>query len=240
VAKPFNEYLSGRVKRPALVLLPVVAALLATPASARESVAPLPEGVQASNAAKVHGLYADVEFSRVDVNSELEALESECKARGREPRIEGRELAEKGKLRIYRSRISVAVFEDAPTLKVDREGCSAVITLARTATVRTGPWPSIRTYDWDDQPPSCDRLLRCWRTKVAGVKAQCVDLGDGLMGSSLCYSVQDDLSKNLVVMRTTYSDDGSRPNTLWALDRVLTDVLIDPAVFSERAEAPPR
>ena len=51
------------------------------------------------------------------------------------------------------------------------------------------------------------------------------------MGATICYSLQDDLSKNLIVARSTYTDDGSRPNTEWALDLILTDALIDPAVF---------
>jgi hypothetical protein len=226
------------VKRLALLLPLLLSAALTvagTPASARDRIAPLPEGVQPSGGKKVHGLYAEAGFSRVDVNEDLETLDSECKARGVDARIEGRDLAGKGKERLYRTRTSVAVFEDTPTIKVDRQACSAVITLSRSATVRTGPWSSIRTPDWGSQPLECPRFHRCWASKVAGVKAQCSDLGDGLMGSTICYSVQDDLSKDLIVSSTRYSDDGSVPNTEWALDRVLTDVLIDPAVFVDAA-----
>jgi hypothetical protein len=228
VGKSFN---SPALLRVTLALLAVVA----MPASARDRIAPLPERVQPSPGKKVHGLYADVVFSRVDVDEELEALDSECKARGVDPKIEGLDLAEKGIQRIYRTRTSVAVFEDDPTIKADRQACSAVVTLSRSATVRTGLWPTIRTPEWSREPPECLRFHRCWTSKVAGVKAQCIDLGDGLVGSTICYSVQDDLSKYLTVARSRYIDDGSRPNTEWALDRVLTDVLIDPAVFVDAA-----
>jgi hypothetical protein len=233
VDNSFNSPVSFRVKPGtlAILLLSVVLAVVCTPASARDRIAPLPEGVQPSGGKKVHGLYAESAFSRVDVNADLEALESECKARGVDPKIEGRDLAEKGKQRLYRTRTSVAVFEDTPTIKADRQACSAVITLSRSATVRTGPWESIRTPQWSDRPLICPRFHRCWRSMFAGVKAQCVDLGDGLMGSTICYSQQDDLSKDLIVAGSRYSDDGSVPNTEWALDLVLTDVLIDPAVF---------
>jgi hypothetical protein len=229
----FNSLVSFRLKLPtlAILLLSAILAVLGAPASARDRIAPLPEGVQPSGGKKVHGLYADVVFSRVDVNDDLAALESECKARGVDAKIEGRDLAGKGKQSLYRTRTSVAVFEETPTIKVDRQACSAVITLSRSATARTGPWSTIKTPDWDDQHPNCSRFRRCWTSKIAGVKAQCADLGDGLMVSTICYSVQDDLSKDLIVARSRYSDDGSVPNTEWALDRVLTDVLIDPAVF---------
>jgi hypothetical protein len=224
----------------AIALLSIVMAAGGTPASARERIASLPEGVQPSGQKKVRGLYAEVEFGRNDVNQELEALEEECKAGGVEARIEGRDLAWKGKKRLYRTRTSVAVFEDTPTITADRKACSAVITLTRTATVRTGPWPSIKTADWADPPPACARHARCWASKPAGIEARCIDLGDGLNGSTLCYSVQDDLSRDLVVARTYYRDDAAESNTVWAFDLVLTDVPIDPAVFAGAAAGAPR
>jgi hypothetical protein len=84
-------------------------------------------------------------------------------------------------------------------------------------------------------------LQRCSTPKIAGVKARCVDLGDGLVGSTLCYSVQDDLSKHLIVARSRYTDVPSSPDTdtQWALHKVVTDALIDPAVFADAA-TPPR
>ena len=221
------------------VVLSAVLSVLGTPALARP-IAPLPEGVQPSGQKDVRGLYAEVEFGRYDVNESLEALEAECKTRGMEPKVEGRDLAWKGKQRIYRTRTSVAVVEDAPTIAVDPKACSATITLSRSVTARTGSWPTIKTADWADPPPPCKRYTRCWMSKTGGIRAQCVDLGDGLNGSSLCYSVQDDLSKDLVVARSRYSDDGSSPSGYWALDRVLPDVLIDPAVFAEATAGAPR
>jgi hypothetical protein len=237
VSNAFSNPVSFRVMHSTLAftLLSVILTVIGAPAFARDRIAPLPDGIQPSGGKKVRGLYADVVFSRVDVNEELEALESECKDRGVDAKIDGRDLADKGKQRIYRTRTSVAVFEDTPTIKTDRQACTAVITLSRDATVRTGPWSTIRTPEWGGEPPECPRFHRCWKSKVAGVKAQCVDLGDGLVGSTICYSVQDDLSKYLIVATSQYIDDGSRPNTEWALDRVLTDVLIDPAVFVEAA-----
>ncbi|MFL6857687.1 MAG: hypothetical protein ACJ8EB_07230 [Allosphingosinicella sp.] len=237
----FNDHVSLRVKHPtlAIMLLSAVLAVAGTRASARNRIAPLPEGVQPSGEKKVHGLYAETEFSRVDVNADLEALESECKERGVDSTIEGRGLAEKGKQRLYRTRTSVAVFEDTPTITVNHQACSAVITLSRSATARTGPWSSIKPLQWTDPQPACPRFHRCWTAKVAGVKAQCIDLGDGLVGSTICYSVQDDLSKDLVVARSQYTDDGSGPDTEWALDLVFPHALIDPAVFAESTGGAP-
>jgi hypothetical protein len=227
--------------KPLALLLPLALAIAAGPASARDRIAPLPDGIQPSPAKKVHGLYAESTFSSVDVDEDLERLESECKDRGVDAKVEGRDLADKGMQRIYRTRTSVAVFEDAPTVTVDRQACSAVVTLSHSATVRTGPWPTIRPPDWNSEPVDCRRFLhRCWKSKVAGVKAQCVDQGDGLVGTTLCYSVQDDLSKDLVVARSRYIDDDSMPNSQWALDLILTDALIDPAVFVDGATPLPR
>ncbi|MEA3040227.1 MAG: hypothetical protein QOE79_2740 [Sphingomonadales bacterium] len=222
--------------KPFALLLPLALAMAGAPASARDRIAPLPDGIQPSTAKKVHGLYAEGAFRLVDVDEDLERLESECKDRGVDAKVEGRDLAHKGMQRLYRTRTSVAVFEDTPTINVDRQACSAVITLSRSATVRTGPWPTIRTPDWNSEPVECLRFLhRCWKSKVAGVKAHCVDQGDGLVGTTLCYSVQDDLSKDLVVARSRYIDDGSMPNSQWALDLIVTDALIDPAVFADAA-----
>ncbi|MEP7008415.1 MAG: hypothetical protein ABI810_20720 [Sphingomonas bacterium] len=218
------------------IVLPLI--LLSVPgrsALAQDRIAPLPAGIEPSKDAKVQGLYAESTFGRIDVRDDLEAFEAECKTRGIDARVEGRDLLWKGKHALYRSHASVAVFEDTPTIKVDRQACSAVITLSRSVTAKSGPWSDIRTSDWIDRPPECSRFHRCKTGVVAGVKAQCADLGDGLVGSSICYSLQQDLSKDLIVARSNYSDDGSRPNTEWALDLVLTGVLIDPVVFANAA-----
>ncbi|MGH6614025.1 hypothetical protein [Sphingomonas sp.] len=218
-----------------MLLLSIVSAVLGTRASAQDLIAPLPQGFAPSSEPKVHGLYAETEFGRIDVKDDLEALEAECKARGTDARVEGRELLWKGKRRLYRTPASVAVIEDTPTIKADRQACSATITLSRSVMAKSGPWSSIKTADWIDQHPKCARFPRCKTATIAGVKAQCVDLGDGLVGSAICYSLQDDLSKDLIVARSNYTDDGSGPDTEWALDLVLTDILIDPAVFAKTA-----
>jgi len=211
-----------------LMLLPLPCAA----ASAQDRIAPLPAGIAPSKDAKVRGLYAEAQFGRIDVRDDLEALEAECKTRGIDVRVEGRDLLWNGKHALYRSQASVAVIEDAPAIKVDHQACSAVITLSRSVAAKSGPWSEIRTYDWIDQHPECSRFRRCKIATVADVKAQCVDLGDGLVGSTICYSLQEDLSKDLIVARSSYTDDGSGPDSDWALELVLTDVLIDPVVFA--------
>ena len=226
---------AGLMRLFAIMLLSVVLAVLATRASAQDLIAPLPHGFEPSSEPKVHGLYAEAEFGRIDVKDDLDALEAECKARGIDARVEGRELLWKGKQRLYRTRASVAVIEDTPTIKADRQACSATITLSRSVMAKSGPWSSIKTADWIDQHPQCTRFRRCKTATIAGVKAQCADLGDGLVGSTICYSLQDDLSKDLIVARSSYTDDGSGPDTEWAIDLVLTDILIDPAVFAKSA-----
>lgn len=220
------------MKALAIVLPLILLSVPCTSALAQDRIAPLPLGLEPSKEAKVRGMYAEAIFGRIDVRDDLEALETECKTRGIDARVEGRDLLWKGKDALYRSDASVAVFEDTPTIKVDHQACSAVITLSRSVTAKSGPWSDIRTADWIDKPPPCERFHRCKTTIVAGVKAQCVDLGDGLVGSSICYSLQQDLSKDLIVARSNYSDDESRPNTEWRLDLVLADVLIDPVVFA--------
>jgi hypothetical protein len=224
---------AGLMRLFAIMLLSIVSVVLGAQASAQDLIAPLPRRFEPSSEPKVHGMYAETEFGRIDVRGDLEALEAECKARGVDARIEGRELLWKGKQRLYRTRASVAVIEDTPTIKADRQACSATITLSRSVMAKSGPWPSIKTGHWIDQYPQCTRFRRCNTATIAGVKAQCADLGDGLVGSTICYSLQDDLSKDLIVARSSYTDDGSGPDTEWAIGLVLTDVLIDPVVFTK-------
>lgn len=89
---------------------------------------------------------------------------------------------------------------------------------------------------WLEQRPQCARgrsiMRRCTDDVVAGVHATCINLGDGLVGSSLCYSTQDDLSRDLSVGGSNYTDDGSGPDNTWGLDRVIPNALIDPVVFT--------
>jgi hypothetical protein len=126
----------------------------------------------------------------------------------------------------------VAVFEDSPAIKVDEQSCSATITLTRSVRAKSGASSEIGAAGWIDEHPPCSRIRRCKETTIAGVKARCADLGDGLVGSTICYSLQDDLSKDLIVARSSYTDDGSGLDSDWALDVVLPHVLIDPIVFT--------
>jgi len=198
-------------------------------------IAPLPEGIAASDSAKVPGLYAESKFGRTDVNETLEQLETDCTSRGVKPKIEGRDLQWSGKRRIYRSRQHIAVFEDSPSIRTDPQACSAQITLIRIVSITAGS-DNPSGIDWIGEHPKCDggpRIYprRCTDDVVAGVKAICANLGDGFVGSTVCYSIQDDLSRDLVLGRSNYTDDGSGPDNDWTLGTVMTDALIDPVVF---------
>jgi hypothetical protein len=175
------------MRKLAIALLPIVLALPGTPVSAQDRTAPLPDGLAPSREAGVRGLYAEAAFGRIDVRDTLENLDSACKARATGAKVDGRDLLWKGKHRLYRSHRSVALVDDTPTIKVDSEACSATITLSRSATVKTGSWPGIRTGDWIGEHPQCTRVRRCRPRMVAGVTAQCADLGGGLGGSTICY-----------------------------------------------------
>jgi hypothetical protein len=197
-------------------------------------IAPLPDRVAPSNEAKVTGLYAESKFGLTGVNETLEQLEADCASRGVTPKIEGRDLQWSGTRRIYRTRDSIAVFEDNPSIEADPQTCTAQITLLRTVSVTAGS-KNPGGIGWIGEHPACDGLRRyprpCTEGVVAGVKAMCANLGDGLVGSTVCYSIQDDLSRDLVFARSNYTDDGSGPDNSWELDTVMTDALIDPVVF---------
>lgn len=195
--------------------------------------APLPEGLAPSGEAKVRGLYAESKFGRIDVNQALEQLESDCASQGTKAKIEGRDLQWSGKRRLYRSRDSIAVFEDAPTIKADPKTCTARISLLRSVRVTDASRDSLLAAGWIREHPKCGRFIpRCSPEVVAGVKAMCVNLGDGLVGSSVCYSIQRDLSRDLELQGSNYTDDGSGPDNSWGFDIVMPDTLIDPVVFS--------
>lgn len=194
--------------------------------------APLPEGLAPSGEAKVRGLYAEAGYGRIDVNEAVEQLESGCADRGAAAKIEGRGLLWSGKRRIYRSRESIAVFEDTPTIAADPKACTARISLVRSIRVTAASRDDLLAAGCIEGRPKCGRFVnRCTNETVAGVKAICVNLGDGLVGSTVCYSIQHDLSRDLALQRSNYTDDGSGPDNSWGLDIVLTDALIDPVVF---------
>lgn len=207
---------------------------LAVPASAQPRHAPLPPGLQPSGEAGERGMYAETAFGLVPVNARLAALEETCGAKGAPVKIEGRKLLT-GKKMIFRTGRSVAIFEDRPDIIVDEAACTARVSHKRRVMARSGEWEKIRPSDWSAQPLSCPRrsrsMSRCSTADIAGVKAFCVDWGDGFMGGWTCLSQQDDLSRNLVLRTSEYSDDGSIPEREWAMDLVRADILIDPVVF---------
>lgn len=215
----------------AAALVAIFLALTAVPAFAAAWLAPLPDGMAASKQSRVRGLYAESRFMRIDVNERLETFEAACKARGVEPRIAGRDLLSGGIRRIYRSAAGLAIFEDTPSISTDDDACTASVSLDRSVEIKPGPRGRFLTGDWIDKHPECDWLRRCQTGEVAGVQARCFDLGDGFVGTIVCYSTQDDFSRDLIVSRSNYSDDGSGPDNGWVMDRVVVDALIDPAVF---------
>ncbi|UKK82915.1 hypothetical protein L7H23_10055 [Sphingopyxis sp. BSN-002] len=212
-------------------LVALFLALTASPASAADWLAPLPEGTAGSKQAPIRGLYAEFRFSRADVNERLETLEATCRERGIEPRIAGRDLLSEGVRRIYRGSAGLAIFEDAPSIATDSDACTASISLRRSVEIKPGPRGRFLTDDWIKEQPKCSWFSRCRSGEVAGVQARCFDLGDGLVGTIVCYSTQDDFSRDLIVSRWNYSDDGSVPDSGWMMDRVVADALIDPVVF---------
>ena len=228
-----------------MVALVAAPGVNATASPLRE--APLPGGGRPSTREKGSGLYAESLYGRTDVIAAVEQLEEECTARGVSARVAGRDLLWKGTQRLYRTRTSVANYDEQPTFTSDTTSCSGQVSLVRQATILPATPDNLEKLGWLNERPACPSgsrwLRRCSETTVAEVKAICVDLGDGLVGSTLCYSIQDDLSRNLRLGGSNYSDDGSGPDNSWGFDVVRPDVLIDPAVFdvahSLAASAPP-
>ena len=225
--------------RTILGILAGMFAALATPgtgATARPlREAPLPGGIAPSTREKISGLYAESLYGRTDVIAAVEQLEEACAARGLSARVEGRDLLWKGRQRLYRSPTSVANYDDQPTLTSDKTSCTGQVRLVRQATILPATAGNLEKMGWLNERPTCPggprRLGRCNETGFAGLQAMCIDLGDGFVGSTLCYSIQDDLSRNLRLGGSNYTDDGSGPDNSWGFDVVLPDVLMDPAVF---------
>lgn len=212
----------------------VCLAFAAAPAPAEQALAPLPAGLASSGEAAIAGLYAESEaFGQIDVNETLDALETACIERGSKAVVAGRDLLWSGKRQIYRTHDSIAIFDTHPEIVTDKEACTARISLKRETKVATGPWAKIRTGDWIGEHPRCVLRFRCQSKVIAGIAAQCVDRGDGLVGTGICFSEGSGLSNGLIVSRWSYSDDGSSPNSEWSLAVVLIDTLIDPVVFRD-------
>jgi len=201
--------------------------------------APLPSGVSPSNDEKVPGLYAESSYGLIAVIAEVERLEEDCAARGTPARIDGRELLWKGQRRLYRSRSTIADHDERPTVTSDKASCKARVTLVRSFKVMPATGENLERAGWSGERPSCGyRNRKCREGIFAQVKARCVDLGDGLVGSTTCYSIQDDLSRDLQLGGSNYTDDGSGPDNSWGFDLVLPNALIDPAVFRDAAGLP--
>ncbi|PSJ36492.1 hypothetical protein [Allosphingosinicella deserti] len=181
------------------------------------------------------GLYAESRYGLTDVIAAVEQLEAECTARGVSAHVDGRDLLWKGVQRLYRSPTSVANYYERPTFRSDRTRCTGHVSLVRQATILPATAENLEKMGWSYERPTCPTgrrsLTRCNESSFADVQAICVDFGDGFVGWISCYSVQDDLSRNLRLGGSNYTDDGSGPNNSWGFDVVLPDVLIDPAVF---------
>lgn len=221
----------------------VFLAFVATPAlcvtASRPSEAPLPSGVTPSTENKVRGLYAESSYSLLSVNADVERLEEDCAARGSPARIDGRELLQNGRRRLYRSTSTIADYDERPSITTDTASCTARIALVKSVKVVPATRENLRSAGWFREHPSCSiRFRRCREGTYAGVKARCVDLGDGLVGSTSCYSIQNDFSRDLELGGSNYTDDGSGPDNSWGFDLVIPKTLIDPVVFRDDKSLP--
>ncbi|GEM_PF-3373182 len=197
--------------------------------------APLPDGVVASGKPGVPGLYAESRYGDVVVNRELERLETDCRDRGITAKVEGRALQWSGKRQLYRSHGDIAVFDSAPAIATDASACTARLSLRQSVRRMPATRDNLLAAGWTDALPVCKpRSIspRCEDRIVVGLQAKCVHLGDNFVGTTTCYSTRADLSQGLRLASADYSDDGSLPENAWQFDVVMTDALIDSAVFA--------
>ncbi|TGX52779.1 hypothetical protein E5A73_14145 [Sphingomonas gei] len=196
--------------------------------------APLPSGVFPSTETRVRGLYAEMPIGNVTMNDDLEQLENACSARGKKVVVEGNELRWSGTYQLYRSAKFIAEFRTVPTATSDAATCTARITLRREVKVLKATADNLESSGWSFKAPPCNRrsfVNRCTNEVVAGVEARCINMGDGFVGSTACYSIQKDLSRGLIVSGSNYTDDGSGPDEAWSFNQVMPNALIDPVVF---------
>ncbi|HEX4848158.1 MAG TPA: hypothetical protein VFV30_08435, partial [Novosphingobium sp.] len=200
--------------------------------------APLPAGYEPSGQPRVPGLYAEVlGLSSIFDERQLEELDEACAPRGKVVTLSGQENRGKGAVRIYRTATAVAVVTVTSNLSIDTETCTASYALTSRATVRTGKWkysevPYFQNPKLDCRPNR--RIGRCSEQEHAGITVTCRNNGDGFVGDAICVSNRKDLTRGLVFAYESYVDDDSMPTGGWALQRVETDALIDPAVFAKR------
>ncbi len=228
----------GRAMALALAAAQLLAldAIAAAPGRGQSAEAPLPMSVTASGEKKVRGVYAEAHFGDVTVNDDLDRLESDCSARGKAVVVEGRPLQWSGVRQLYRSVDFIAAFEMRPMIVTNPAACTAAITLRHEVKVVKASTDNLIAAGWKFDVAPCRRspraiANRCRKGVVAGVSAQCIDRGDGLVGSTACYSTGNDLSRGLEISGSNYTDDGSGPDNSWGFDRVVSNALIDPAIF---------
>lgn len=196
--------------------------------------APLPNGTAPSGQPTVRGLYAESSIGNPELDAELDALNTACAGRGMELRVDGGALAGQGRMRVYRSDESVAVYREVPKMTSDPDTCTVTIRLSRSGTAESGSWSRIRPDGlWSAETPKCRRGpgYRCLRQTVSGIAARCIVSSNGFQGVTLCYSTRRDLSKDMMISRSSFSDDGSE-NADWSYSVINVRADIDPVVFA--------
>lgn len=215
----------------------IVGVSVSSTAQAPQIFAPLPDGYSRGQDHLVLGLYAEVGgLSSTTDEQEIDELRAVCTAAGKQIQWRDRDKADKGIVRIYRTRAAVVVIRDAVYLTTDRANCTASYTVKREITARTGLWKYEDVPYFRSPNLSCGgrRLGHlCSQSIIAGIRATCINNGDGLVGSIDCVSQRKDLTQGLLLAHSTYVDDGSAPTGGWALDRVEPTALIDPEVFRQ-------
>lgn len=200
------------------------------PAAIRK--APLPDGLAPSGEPAVRGLYAQSVYSLIEVTESLTQLATACRQRGKTLKVEGRDLLRKGTRRLYRSADRVALFRDDPAIESDAQACTATITLVRRSMVTPARPEDLQAAGWLEVRPTCpNRAKGCKKTQIAGLAAMCGERGEGPSGTTICFSVQEDLSKDLILEQSVPATDPRLPGIGWGLEVVMTDALIDPVVF---------
>src|SRR6478609_8475083 len=137
----------------ALLVIVVAPALAGSANGLRE--APLPSGVNPSPDEKVRGLYAESSYGRTDIIAEVARLEKDCAARGTPAQIDGRDVIWKGQRRLYRTRDTIADYNDIPTIKSNSASCKALVTLVRSVRVLPSTPENLQRAGWLNEIPPC-------------------------------------------------------------------------------------
>jgi hypothetical protein len=213
----------------------IVAAFVPISVHAAQVSAPLPDGYQASGQNSIPGIYAEVNgLTSVYDDQQIEEFEDACKADGKIVVWQDRDKASKGAVRIYRTSAAVAVIRDSARLSTDQKTCVARYVIEHEATVKVGSWDYKEIAYFENPDLKCGNskiVRRCHESIVAGVKVTCLNRGDGLNGDVICVSLNNDLTRGLLVGYSSYVDDGSMPTGGWQLSRIEQNALIDPVIF---------